>query len=156
MPLLLVVLVRFFIATHMSANCVIPAIAFDGACASVVSDADAAGYGWWEAGLDVDWETDNLAALNKELRTRWNGMKPEERAEWNAYAAEAIVALARDPPNELARQPVDEACSREIQWMKRAEAEDRDRERLVSPPWSQREREEMERAVAREVKGFTP
>jgi hypothetical protein len=105
----------------------------------VVSDADAAGYGWWEAGLDVDWETDNLAALNKELRTRWNGMKPEERAEWNAYAAEAIAALARDPPNELAREPVD--LAREIQWMKRAEAEDRDRERLVSPPWSQRERE---------------
>jgi hypothetical protein len=40
--------------------------------------------------------------------------------------------------------------------MKRAEANDRERERLVSPPWSQREREEMERAVAREVKGVNP
>jgi len=137
----------------MSAHCVIPAIA------SVVTDADAAGYGWWVAGLDVDWETvggTDLATFDRELRTRWNGMKQEERAERNAYAAEAIAALARDPPNELARDPLDEACSREIHWMKRAEAEDRERERLVSPPWSQREREEMERAVAREVKGFTP
>jgi len=141
----------------MSAKCVVPTIAFDGACVSMVSDADAAGYGWWVAGLRVDWETVDLATFDRELRARWNGMKPEERAEWNAYAAEANAALARDPPNELAREdPLDEACSREIQWMKRAEAEDRDRERLVSPPWSQREREEMERAVAREVKGFTP
>ena len=127
----------------MSAHCVIPTIAFDGACVSVVSDADAAGYGWWVAGFDVDWETVDLATFDRELRARWNGMKPEERAERNAEAAEAIAALARDPPNELAppSPPVDEACSREIQWMKRAEAEDRDRERLVSPPWSQRERE---------------
>jgi hypothetical protein len=130
----------------MSANCVVPTIAFDGACVSVVSDADAAGYGWWVAGFEVDWETVDLATFDRELRARWNGMKPEERAEWNAYAAEAIAALARDP--------LDEACSREILWMKRAEAEDRDRERLVSPPWSQREREEMERAVAREVKAM--
>jgi len=86
----------------MSANCVVPTIAFDGACVSVVSDADAAGYGWWVAGFEVDWETVDLATFDRELRTRWNGMKPEERAEWNAYAAEAIVALARDP--------VDEAC----------------------------------------------
>jgi len=90
----------------MSANCVVPTIAFDGACVSVVSEADAAGYGWWVAGLDVDWETVDLATFDRELRTRWNGMKPEERAKLNAYAAEAIAALARDPPNELARDPV--------------------------------------------------
>jgi len=114
----------------MRAHRVIPAIA------SVVSVADAAGYGWWVAGLDVDWETVHLATFDREMRTRWNGMKPEERAKLNAEAAEAIAVV-----------------SREVQWMKCAEAEDRDRERLVSPPWSPREREEMERAVAREVKG---
>jgi hypothetical protein len=87
MPWLFVVLVRFFIATHMSADCVIPAPSNAIACVSVVSDADAAGYGWWVAGLDVDWETDNLAALYQELRAQWNGMKPEERAKLNAEAA---------------------------------------------------------------------
>jgi hypothetical protein len=154
-PWFLVVWVRFFIATHMSAHCVNPAIA------SVVSEADAAGYGWWVAGLDVDWETvggTDLATFDHNLRTRWNGMKPEERAKLNAEAAEAIAALARDPPDELARDPLDEACSREIQWMKRAEAEDRERDRMMEsePKMTEREREEMERAVAREVKGFTP
>jgi len=108
---------------------VVPAIA------SVVSEADAGGYGWWVAGLDVDWETVDLATFDHELRARWNGMKPEERAKLNTEAAEAIAVVAR-----------------ERQWLQRAEAEVRDRERLVSPPWSQREREEMERAVAREVK----
>jgi hypothetical protein len=62
---------------------------------AVVSDAGAAGYGWWVAGLDVDWETVNLATFDRELRTRWNGMKPEERAKLTAEAAEAIAVLAK-------------------------------------------------------------
>jgi len=92
MPWFLVVLVRFFIATHMSAHRVIliPAIA-----SVVVSDADAAGYGWWVAGLDVDWETVDLATFDRDLRTRWNRMKPEERAKLNAEAAEAIAVLGK-------------------------------------------------------------
>jgi hypothetical protein len=73
----------------MIAHCVIPAIA------SVVSEADAAGYGWWVAGLDVDWETVDLATFDRELRTRWNGMKPEERAKLNAEAAEAIAVVSK-------------------------------------------------------------
>ena len=89
MPWFLVVWVRFFIATHMSARCVFPAIA------SVVSDADAAGYGWWVAGLDVDWETVDLATFDQELRAQWNGMKPEERAKLNAEAAEAIAVISK-------------------------------------------------------------
>jgi hypothetical protein len=78
----------------MSADRVIPAPSNAIAGVSVVvSEADAAGYGWWVAGLDVDWETDNLAALDQELRAQWNGMNPEERAKLNAEAAEAIAVV---------------------------------------------------------------
>ena len=117
----------------MSADCVIPAIA------SVVSEADAEGYGWWVAGLDVDWETVDLATFDSELRTRWNGMKPEERAKLNAEAAEAIAVVTR-----------------EVQWMKRAEAKDRERDRMMEsePKMTERERLEMDRAVAREAKAM--
>ena len=136
MPWFLVVWVRFFIATHMSAHYVIPAIA------SVVSDADAAGYGWWVAGLDVDWETvggTDLATFDHNLRAQWNGMKPEERAKLNAEAAEAIAVVTR-----------------EVQWMKRAEAKDRERDRMMesAPKMTERERLEMDRAVAREAKAM--
>ena len=117
----------------------IPAIAFDGACVSVVSEADAAGYGWWVAGLDVVWETVDLATFDRDLRTRWNGMKPEERAKLNAEAAEAIAVVTR-----------------EVQWMKRAEAKDRERDRMMEsePKMTERERLEMDRAVAREAKAM--
>ena len=74
----------------MSAHCVNPAIA-----SVVVSEADAAGYGWWVAGLDVDWETVDLATFDRDLRTRWNGMKPEERAKLNAEAAEGIAVVSK-------------------------------------------------------------
>jgi len=79
----------------MSANRVISVIP---AIASVVSEADAAGYGWWVAGLDVDWETvggTDLATFDRELRTRWNGMKPDERAKLNAEAAEFIAVVSK-------------------------------------------------------------
>ena len=133
MPWFLVVWVRFFIATHMSAHCVIPAIA------AAAAAAEAAGYGWWVAGLDVDWETVDLATFDCELRTRWNGMKPDERAKLNAEAAEAIAVVTR-----------------EVQWMKRAEAKDRERDRMMesAPKMTERERLEMNRAVAREAKAM--
>jgi hypothetical protein len=121
----------------MSANRVISVIP---AIASVVSEADAAGYGWWVAGLDVDWETvggTDLATFDRELRTRWNGMKPEERAKLNAEAAEAIAVVTR-----------------EVQWMKRAEAKDRDRMMESEQKMTERERLEMDRAVAREAKAM--